>query len=119
MPNVTTCSPRVPFWRLSPTQFRSSHALAKAKYPALADELITPQPTVRTDEGIFRTRKHGNRSLPMSPLLDDETIKAKHKHAQPKPEQDPESVTAFQKELGLNPHGRLISVDTIIAGGPG
>jgi len=105
MPNVTSQSPRLPLWRLLHTQIRRSHALSKAKYPTLADDLITPQPTLRTDEGIFRTRKYGNRSLPMSPLLDEEMIKAKHRYSQPKPEQDAESMTDFQKALALNPHG--------------
>lgn len=105
MPNVTSTHTRLAFWR---PQIRLSHALSKAEYPSLADRLITPQPTLRTDEGIFRTRKHGNKSLPMSPLLDEHSTKEKHRYTQPKAEYDPEKLTEFQKELALNPHGKLL-----------
>lgn len=69
------------------------------------------QPTVTSKDGTrtFRSRQHGNRALPLSPLLDPIAIDAKEKHTRPKPFRLEGDRTDFQKELEANPFARALA----------
>ena len=67
----------------------------------------TLQATVRTEAGTktLRTRQHGNRSLPLPPLMHPIAIEAKERHKMPKAELKAEGMTGFQRALASNPFG--------------
>jgi hypothetical protein len=72
------------------------------------------QPTELSDDGTYtlRSRKYGNRALPLPPFLDPLRIAASAKRTGPKiplSEIKAEDLTEFQKELALNPHGEFAS----------
>ena len=69
-----------------------------------------PGPTTRNEDGTktLRLRQHGNKPLPLPPLLDPIAIAAKERYKKPKIERKEQDVelTEFQKELGANPYGK-------------
>ena len=71
---------------------------------------LKPESTVTSEDGnrTIRMRQHGNRSLPLPPLMDPVAIEAKAKHRQPKLERkDEEERSEFQKALAANPYGKM------------
>lgn len=66
-----------------------------------------PQPSVLTEDGTrtLRQRQHGNRNLPLPPLMDPIVLAAREKYTQPKAEVVEEELTDFQRELAMNPFG--------------
>jgi hypothetical protein len=70
------------------------------------------QPTELSDDGTYtlRTRKYGNRALPLPPFLDPVRIAASLRRTGPKiplSEIKAEDLTDFQKELAKNPYGNI------------
>jgi hypothetical protein len=65
-----------------------------------------PQPIARGEDGStsLRTRNHGNRALPLSPLMDPAVVERRQRHKTPKSPR-PAQMTDFQKELFANPYG--------------
>lgn len=81
----------------------------RARWTALSD-LVHPQPTVRTAEGTLRLRQHGNKSVPLPPLLlEDERHESSKLSAS-----QADGLSQLQKELALNPYGTLISKIVIV-----
>jgi hypothetical protein len=70
-----------------------------------------PQPSVTNEEGTqtLRLRQHGNKSLPLPPLMDPIAIEARERYKQPKPNPKPMEMTDFQKELASNPYGKKLT----------
>lgn len=66
-----------------------------------------PQPTVSSEDGYrtLRPRQHGNKSLPLPPLLDPRLIAARERYTAVKPEPKQEEQTEFQRQLAANPFG--------------
>ena len=66
-----------------------------------------PQPTVSSEDGheTLRLRQHGNRSLPLPPLLDPIRVAAKGRCTARKQDVDESEQTDFQKQLAANPFG--------------
>lgn len=67
---------------------------------------LKPEQVLVKDNRSFRVRKHGNKPLPLPPLLDEIVTEARMKHEKMKPSYDKNSLTDFQKELALNPYGK-------------
>ncbi|KAF2717829.1 hypothetical protein K431DRAFT_315403 [Polychaeton citri CBS 116435] len=70
------------------------------------------QPTVRDDGGAItlRIRKHGNRSLPLPPLMDEKVINARERLKLPKQIQDAAAPrTDMQQELEKNPYAKALA----------
>lgn len=66
------------------------------------------QPMALSEDGtkMQRERKHGDKSLPLPPLMDPIVIKARNRYTQPKPREAGTSKTHFQKQLERNPYGK-------------
>lgn len=77
-----------------------------------SSELSTPQlqPSVKDDEGTktLRLRQHGNRSLPLPPIMDPIAVAAKERHTTPKRSVEKKELTDFQKALATNPYGMAV-----------
>ena len=56
---------------------------------------------------LIRTRKYGNKSLPLPPIMDPIAIAGKQKHMQMKERvvQKKDELSELQQKLRLNPHG--------------
>lgn len=67
------------------------------------DSLLNTQPTVSEDGQLMRSRKHGFRSLPLSPLMSEKKPSTKAA----KDEADEKALADFQKEFAMNPFGEL------------
>ncbi|KAK5172904.1 uncharacterized protein LTR77_003026 [Saxophila tyrrhenica] len=69
------------------------------------------QPTVTNEDKTktLRTRQHGNRELPLPPLMDPLAVEAKQRHKRPKPLRIQGQMTDFQKELASNPYARILA----------
>ena len=88
--------------------FRRSHGPAAARDQSLPrppqDSLNHPQPTVNNNNQPLRLRRHGFKSLPLSPLMRaDEDAPATTRRAQQPPAD--EALKALQKEVAMNPFG--------------
>lgn len=66
------------------------------------------QPTVISEDGskTLRTRKHGNKSLPLPPIMDPIARASKQRHKQMKDRGiQNDELSDFQQKLRLNPYG--------------
>ncbi|KAK3690968.1 hypothetical protein LTR37_018921 [Vermiconidia calcicola] len=70
-----------------------------------------PQPTVTSSDGTktLRTRQHGNKTLPLPPLMDGVAIEAKSKYKKPKAAPEQREMTNFQKALAENPFANALA----------
>ena len=95
----------VPSQISSRLHFRRSHGTAQALDQSLpVDSLNHSQPTVNDYNSPLKLRKHGFKSLPLSPLMcTDKDAPATTRRAQP-PADD--ALKQFQKEVATNPFGR-------------
>ena len=91
---------------------RRSHGAAAA---SSSDSLHHSQPTVNEDNPPSRLRKHGFKSLPLSPLMHTEDASAHKRRTQPSAD---EAMKAFQKEVAMNPYGLSTSPPTSISLSP-
>lgn len=91
--------------------FRRSHGIAAASSQSLPTDSLE-QPTVDDNGPPLRHRKHGFKSLPLSPLMHKEDAPATMRRA---PASGDEAMKEFQKEVAMNPYGlsapQPISVD--------
>ena len=104
-----TVSPRSLAKRMILQHIRAAHDNARS---SLKDrDVLTPrpQPTVTSSDGTktLRTRQHGNKTLPLPPLMDGVAIEAKSKYKKPKAAPEQREMTNFQKALAENPFGML------------
>ena len=69
--------------------------------------VLTLPNTVESEDGThtLRKRQHGERSLPLPPLLDPVAIEATGRHRVPKALKPEGGKTEFQRELHMNPYG--------------
>jgi hypothetical protein len=82
---------------------RRSHGTAAADGRSLpVDSLNHPQTTADNDGPPLRLRKHGFKSLPLSPLMRFEDAPATTRRA---PAPVDEAMKEFQKEVAMNPFG--------------
>jgi hypothetical protein len=100
----------VPSQISSRLHFRRSHGPAAARDQSLPrppqDSLNHPQPTVNNNNQPLRLRRHGFKSLPLSPLMRaDEDAPATTRRAQQPPPSADEALKQFQKEVAMNPYG--------------
>jgi hypothetical protein len=99
----------VPSQISSRLHFRRSHGPAAARdqsLPRPQDSLNHPQPTVNNNNQPLRLRRHGFKSLPLSPLMRaDEDAPATTRRAQQPPPSADEALKQFQKEVAMNPYG--------------
>jgi hypothetical protein len=100
----------VPSQTSSRLHFRRSHGPAAASdqsLPRPRDSLNHPQPTVNNNYQPLRLRRHGFKSLPLSPLMRaDEDAPPPVRRAQPPPPPPAdEALKQFQKEVAMNPFG--------------
>lgn len=67
----------------------------------------TAQPSEPSENGArtLRTRQHGNRSLPLPPIIDPITIGSRHRHSQPKARRYQGGKTELQQALHANVFG--------------
>jgi hypothetical protein len=94
----------VPLQRSSLLHIRRSYGTAAVEDRSLPkDSLNHSQIPVNNDNPPLRLRKHGFKSLPLSPLIRTEDAPAPIRRA-PAPADD-EALKAFQKEVALNPYG--------------
>ena len=86
---------------------RAAHSSIRYVRPSVSALPPAPQPTVTSDDGTrtLRLRQHGNRKLPLPPLMDEIAVKAKERYTAKKPRQEVEELTDFQKALAANPYG--------------
>jgi hypothetical protein len=91
---------------------RRSHGTAQALDQSLPkDSLNHSQPTVNDYNPPLRLRKHGFKSLPLSPLMRTEkNAPATTRRALPPP--DDEALKQFQKEVATNPFGWSNTLNT-------
>lgn len=93
------------FLRTGSYGIRSRRFYAWKTNPAFEAEA---QPTVISDDGskTLRTRKHGNKSLPLPPIMDPIAIAGKQRHKQMKERVvQKNELSDFQQKLQLNPYG--------------
>ena len=105
MRNVTPPQPR----RLL-RHLRALHNGSRFIRPNVSELPTQPQPTVTNEEGTktFRLREHGNKSLPLPPLLDPIAKEARGRHERMKESpKENDQLTDFQNNLAENPYGRL------------
>jgi len=93
---------------ISRLHIRRSHGTSAARdqsLPLPLDSLNHSQPTLNNDGQPLRLRKHGFKSLPLSPLMRaEEDAPTPVRRAQPPPPAD-EALKQFQKEVAMNPFG--------------
>jgi hypothetical protein len=94
----------VPSQIFSRLHFRRSHGTAQALDQSLPKASLNhSQPTVNDYNPPLKPRKHGFKSLPLSPLMrTDKDAPATTRRAQP-PADD--ALKQFQKEVATNPFG--------------
>lgn len=66
---------------------------------------IPPEQVLVQDNRSYRVRQHGNRPLPLPPLLDDIVESARTKYQAAKPAYKSSDLTEFQKTLANNTYG--------------
>ena len=90
---------------------RSLRDNARFTRPSTSALAPQPQPTVTDSDGTktLRLRQHGNRSLPLPPLMDPIAIEAKERYKKPKaePNSGEQVMSDFQRELAANPYGMI------------
>jgi len=98
----------IPSANFSRLHARRSHGTAAARDQARpADSLHHSQPTVNDDGQFWKRRKHGFKSLPLSPLMREKDAPApRTRRAQtPSTDDDDAALKEFQKEISMNPYG--------------
>jgi hypothetical protein len=96
----------VPSANFSRLHIRRSHGTAATSNQSLpTDSLNGPQPTVDNDGPPLRRRKHGFKSLPLSPLISTED-------ARRAPVPADENLKKFQEEVATNPYGLSLRPQT-------
>ncbi|KAK3708158.1 hypothetical protein LTR37_011662 [Vermiconidia calcicola] len=106
-----TISPRSLVKRVVVQQARAVHKDARSSIKDRDVLTHRAQPTVTSSDGTktLRTRQHGNKTLPLPPLMDAVTIEAKMKYKKPKAAPEQREMTDFQKALAENPFANALA----------
>jgi hypothetical protein len=103
---------RVPSHIFSRLHIRRSHGTAAAEDRSLpVDSLNRSQTTADNDGPPLKLRKHGFKSLPLSPLMRFEDAPATTRRA---PAPADEALKEFQKQVAMNPFGSSTPQPTTI-----
>lgn len=107
LPMLIARSARRLYHSYQAARFQSTSRHDGAVKPPVLHLERQPQPTVTTDDchRTLRARQHGNRDLPLPPLLDEKVIAAKQKFTRPKAPEHEGEPTEFQQRLAANVYG--------------
>ncbi|GAB7361295.1 hypothetical protein MBLNU230_g1354t1 [Neophaeotheca triangularis] len=79
--------------------------------PIDPDRIVSQLPITDSEDGLWtlRRRKHGQKPLPLPPILDPKAIARKSKGKEPKQNLAEDEVSEFQKELGSNAFAQALA----------